>query len=75
MTYRGHVEDGAIVLDEPMDLPEGTLVRVELAVLDSAKAEDAAPSLAESLASVIGAGLPVDWSENHDEYLREEYSK
>jgi hypothetical protein len=29
---RGHVESGRIVVDEPMDLPEGT--EVEIAVLD-----------------------------------------
>jgi hypothetical protein len=26
MTYRGHVQDGVIVVDEPIDLPEGTAV-------------------------------------------------
>lgn len=29
MTLKGHVENGAVVLDEPMDLPDGTVVEVE----------------------------------------------
>lgn len=77
MTYRGHVKNGAIVLDDAVDLPEGATVRVELAIPASRKTEDTVPSLAQSLASVIGKaeGLPEDWSENHDKYLREEYGQ
>ncbi len=30
MVYRGHIEKGAIVLDEPAQLPEGAQVRVEV---------------------------------------------
>ena len=29
MTYRGHIENGTVVLDEPVDVPEGTAVIVE----------------------------------------------
>jgi hypothetical protein len=29
MPYRGHIENGAVVLDEPADIPEGTAVTVE----------------------------------------------
>lgn len=29
MPYRGHVENGAVVLYEPTDIPEGTVVSVE----------------------------------------------
>ena len=77
MTYKGHVENGAVVLDDPIDLPEGAIVRIELAVGGQDKTEEAFPSLAESLSSVIGKaeGLPADWSENHDTYLREEYGR
>ncbi len=32
MTFKGHVENGTIVLDEPAVLPEGAPVRIELAV-------------------------------------------
>ena len=31
MAYRGHVENGVIVLDEAASFPEGAVVRVELA--------------------------------------------
>jgi len=29
MSYEGHVKNGAIVLDDQVELPEGTLVRVD----------------------------------------------
>ena len=29
MAYRGHIENGMVVLDEPVDVPEGTAVTVE----------------------------------------------
>lgn len=29
MTYRGHIQNGAVVLDAPLSLPEGTPVLVE----------------------------------------------
>ena len=77
MAYKGHVENGVIVLDEPMSLPEGAAVRVELAVIEEAEDAEAIPTLAERLASVIGKaeGLPADWSENHDKHLREEHGR
>ncbi len=70
MTYRGHVENGAVVFDEAVVLPEGTTVRVD--VLDDAKiAEEDGPTLYERLKSVIGEakGLPPDASQNVDHYL------
>jgi hypothetical protein len=30
MTYRGHIENGAIVLDDPVSLAEGASVRIEV---------------------------------------------
>ena len=33
MTYRGHVKDGQILLDDPVSLPEG--VEVQIAVCDA----------------------------------------
>jgi len=65
MTYRGHVENGVIVLDGTATLPEGAQVRVELA--DKARR----PTLAEKLAPFVGCldGLPSDFAENHDHYL------
>jgi len=77
MTYRGHVENGAIVLDDAVDLPEGVSVRIESDVPAIAEDKAVTPTVAERLASVIGKaeGLPADWSENHDHYLREEHGR
>ena len=55
MIYRGHVKDGTILLDEPAELPDGSLVIVEL-VRVSAETEveaEVIPSLAERLALSI----------------------
>ena len=29
MSFQGHIENGVVVLDEPMSLPNGTVVRIE----------------------------------------------
>ena len=64
MTYRGHVENGVVVLDDPVELPEGAVVQVDLAE------EEQIPTLAERLKDIIGIaeGLPSDLAENHDHY-------
>ena len=64
MGYRGHLKNGIVVIDEPVDLPEGTEVWVEAA-------EGQGPTLADRLASVIGTAkdLPDDAAENLDHYL------
>ena len=74
MTYRGHVEKGAIVLDEPAQLPDGALVTIQLASAQPGGSATRAFSLADHYRSFIGAvdDLPEDWSENHDKYLREQ---
>ena len=71
MTYRGHVENGVLVLDEPVTLPEGA--KVEIALLESPEAtsdDRSIPSLYERLESVTGIaeGLPADFAANHDHY-------
>lgn len=65
MSYRGHVENGVIVLDDPATLPEGAAVRVELAE------ERTERSLADRLRPVIGIckTLPEDMAEQHDHYV------
>jgi len=65
MTYKGHVENGVIVLDEPVPLQEGTKVRVEP---DESGRE---LTLAERLKDVIGIvkGLPPDFAAQHDHYI------
>ena len=63
MVYRGHVENGVVVLDEPAELPEGAIVRVALA------GEEAGPTLADKLRDVIGTiDGPPDLARNHDHY-------
>ncbi|MEX0702441.1 MAG: hypothetical protein WD069_10135 [Planctomycetales bacterium] len=65
MTYHGRVENGVIVLDEPVALPEGTEVLVEPIAAPAGK------SLAERFADVIGAAteLPEEFARNHDHYI------
>ncbi len=73
MTYRGHVENGVVVFDEPADLPDGTKVGVTPAepVEREEYKEGEGPTWAEQLAPFIGCldGLPSDFAENHDHYL------
>ena len=68
MTYRGHIENGVVVLDDPVDFPDGTSVAVE--PLNSEK-EPQYESLREGLLRLAGTidDLPSDFSTNHDHYL------
>jgi hypothetical protein len=65
MTYRGHIENGVVVLDDAADLPEGAQVRIEPVEL--------APrvTLAQKFKDVIGSvtDLPPDMAEQHDHYI------
>ncbi|MCF6287232.1 MAG: hypothetical protein L3K26_18930 [Candidatus Hydrogenedentes bacterium] len=70
MTYKGYIQNGMIVLDEPTDLPDGVQVRID--ICDSeVLAKEKIPTLAEALAPFIGkaVGMPEDAAENHDHYL------
>jgi hypothetical protein len=60
--YRGHIEKGVVVLDEPLQLPEGAPVDVVPVKIKT---------LAERFKKIIGIarGLPKDMAENHDHYL------
>ena len=49
---RGHVESGRIIVDEPMDLPDGT--EVEIAVADE---DDMTPEERAELDASIDRGL------------------
>jgi hypothetical protein len=75
MVYKGHVEKGAIVLDDPVTLLDGTVVMIELAEASQTTGAVCTPSRADQSRPFIGAldGMPEDWSENHDKYLREEH--
>ncbi len=72
MVYRGHVVNGLVKLDEPVHLPEGAEVKVELVPsTDESCVEAEIPTLYERLRSLAGAvkGLPPDMSVNVDHYL------
>lgn len=71
MTYTGHVENGAIVLDNPAVLVEGTHVIIEVLIDGEGPVSSPVWTPQERLASFIGSidGLPEDAAENHDHYL------
>jgi len=72
MTYRGHVKNGVVVLDDAVTLPEGLPVNIEpLEGRHDEPESDSIPSLYERLKPFIGKaeGLPPDASINHDHYL------
>jgi len=66
MTFRGHIKNGQITLDEPASLPEGAEVRVQ--VLEKS---DSKPTVWDKLLKLAGTveGLPSDAAQNHDHYL------
>ncbi len=65
MTYRGHIENGVVVFDDQVQLPEGSQVRIEPV--------ESKPrmTLAEKFKDIIGvvSDLPSDMAENHDHYI------
>ncbi len=72
MVYDGHVEKGVVVVDDPVTLPDGARVKVE--VLSPGGGDSlggSGPTLYDQLAPFIGAakGLPPDLASNHDHYL------
>jgi hypothetical protein len=72
MTYPGHVQNGAVVLDEPISLPEGAKVTVALENDRGSLLDDSSlPSLYDQFQPFVGAavGLPEDLAMNHDHYL------
>ena len=66
----GRVVNGAVVLDQPGKLEDGTEVRVR-PVTKPEIAQDNNGSLSEMLLSFAGVieGLPEDLALNHDHYL------
>jgi predicted DNA-binding antitoxin AbrB/MazE fold protein len=65
MVYKGHIENGVVVLDESVSLPEGTQVQVEPVETENI------PTLAEQFKDIIGIidDLPEDFAEQHDHYI------
>lgn len=66
MTIEGTLNNGTIVLDSPLGLPEGTRVEVSVRPLGETK-----PTLAERLLKHAGTvpDLPSDMAEQHDHYI------
>ena len=66
MSYRGHVRNGVVVLDESVELDEGAEVCVEVLQLEEKK-----QPLGKQLLRFAGVakGLPSDLARNHDYYL------
>ncbi len=73
MTYCGHIQNGGIVLEQPVTLPEGSRVQCVIVVVDEHDALLAAPAegrYADLLKYAgIVKGTPPDASQNHDRYL------
>ena len=63
MTYKGHIKNGVVVLDEPVQLAEGSQVLIQ-------PVQTPAP-LGELFREVAGQGkdLPPDGSIQHDHYI------
>ncbi len=72
MTYPGRVQNGAVVLSEPIRLPEGAKVTVALAEeRDSLLDDFSFSSLYDQFQPCLGErdGLPDDLALNHNHYL------
>lgn len=48
MSFQGHIENGVVVLDEPVSLPNGTVVRVEPVESSRKRAESWGPVIADT---------------------------
>jgi hypothetical protein len=63
MTYRGYIKNGQITLEQPVQLPEGAQVAVEVLPQDE--------SVLSKLAKLaVPGGLPPDYSQQHDHYVK-----
>ena len=72
MTYRGTVRSGVIVLDDPVDLPEGAAVEVIVAESIPLVDTDGIGAKLAALgrwAETLPTDLPTDLAANHDHYL------
>ena len=63
MTYKGYIRNGAVVLNEPVRLPDGSQVLIQPV--------EAPATLGELFRDVAGKGqdLPDDGSIQHDHYI------
>lgn len=71
--FTAHVENGEVVLDTPMSLPEGARLRVELVQPEPSPSVDqgSGSTLGERLLKYAGTvrGLPHDLAKQHDHYI------
>jgi len=66
-TLRAHYDGQAFVPDEPVNLPEGTQVRITVQPTDG---DSALQELADLAEREPITDSPPDWSEQHDHYIR-----
>jgi hypothetical protein len=57
MTYRGQVKGGAIVLEPGVDLPEGSIVRIELETSERSRREEPADPLFRMTELAVDTGI------------------
>jgi len=71
MTYKGHVENGVVVLDEAAALPEGVTVEIKVALAEKQGSLSKEGSHFDRIKDIIGAckDLPPDFAANHDYYI------
>jgi hypothetical protein len=64
-TYHGRIQNGTVILDDRVELPDGTEVRVEPVTPTVRR------TLAEQFGNLIGSvpDLPPDMAEHHDHYI------
>ena len=72
MIYRGHVENGVVLLDENVQLPSGTKVKIEPVEPSGTRPDEGdGATVYERLKPFIGSakGLPPDASKHIDDFL------
>lgn len=71
MIYRGHVENGMVVLHDDVRLADGTEGNVEPVEAAASGGEPEIPTLCERFKDITGmaTGLPADFAEQHDHYI------
>lgn len=69
MSILGHVQNGVVIFDAGVSLPDGTTVRVE-----PVERADQPTSLQDQLLQWAGKGvdLPPDLARRHDHYLHQQ---
>lgn len=62
MSFQGHIENGAVVLDNPVLLPNGTIVRIEPVEASKNKPESLGPVVADTDQSYSMQQMAQVWS-------------